>query len=79
MSSSDSSSDSCFFSSCFSSLLSLASPAATGAAAPAAGALPTLQMRSPMFLPSNAFAKSPGQNGSTDTLAVFIILDILSA
>ena len=36
-----------------------------GAAAPPAGADPTLLIKSPMFRPSRALAKSPGQKGST--------------
>uniref|UniRef100_A0A1L8D872 Uncharacterized protein n=1 Tax=Nyssomyia neivai TaxID=330878 RepID=A0A1L8D872_9DIPT len=80
MSSSDSSGSSSFFSSFLAA--AGASAAAAAAGAPAAGAAPAPEpifvIRSFTLIPSRALAKSPGQYGSTSTLAAFKIVLIFS-
>ena len=82
MSSSDSSSGSSFFASA-AGAAAPASAAAAGAAPPAAGADPTpdptLLINSLTSIDSQHLAKSPGQKGSTSTLAAFKMVLIFSA
>ena len=82
MSSSDSSSGSSFFSSAAGAAAPPASAAAAGAAPPAGADPtpdPTLLINSLIETDSQHLAKSPGQNGSTSTLAAFKMVVIFSA
>ena len=82
MSSSDSSSGSSFFSSAAGAAAPPASAAAAGAAPPAGADPtpdPTLLINSLISIDSQHLAKSPGQKGSTSTLAAFKMVVIFSA